>query len=501
MPNQKSAGNRGTSRETTMRDLLAPLFRHRRLVIGTFAGTFAVALIVAWGWAARYYQAKMQVLVEQDRADPTISTGPEGTTAPPVKPLTTDQISSEVALLQGDDMLRTVADNCGLSRSKSSFDFLLPKDPAQHQAAKTEKAAIRLASALSVEAEKNSDVINVKYGRLGSAETPACVLQTLSALYLEKHLQLRRPPGSTDFFEQQSQKYQKALADAESRLAEFSRQAGVAAPDELRSDMAQQVANTEALLYQTKQAVAGDEQRIKDEEGQISATPDRSPTQEVSSAANILLQQLETTLLTAENNRQQLLMKYDPSYPLVQEANKELAKTEDAIQQAEQTKFVNQTTDRDPTYELLREDLSKTRADLAAQQASATALEAGIRSMHHEMVSLDAKALQQAALLREEKADEENYLLYVTKREQERASDALDAKRIADVAIAVPAVVPALPAYSPILVSFIGFILAIGAGASSAFVADYLDPSFRTPEEVIDVLKIPVLASMPRRAA
>jgi uncharacterized protein involved in exopolysaccharide biosynthesis len=501
MPNQKSAANRGTTREVTMRDLVAPVFRHRRLVIGAFATTLVLSLVVAWGWAARYYQAKMQVLVEQDRSDPAISTGPEGTAAPPLKPLTTDQISSEVALLQGEDMLRSVAETCGLPNSKSTFDFMLPKDPAARQSARIEKAAMRLGTALSVDAEKNSDVINVKYGRTGNPRTPACVLQTLSKLYLQKHLELRRPPGSTDFFAQQADKYQKALADAETRLAEFSQQAGVAAPDELRSDMAQQVANTEALLYQTKQAVAGDEQRIKDEQGQITATPERSATQEESNAANILLQQLETTLLTSQNNRQQLLMKYDPSYPLVREADQEIAKTEDAIQKAKQTRFVNQTTDRDPTYELLREDLAKTQADLAAQQASANALVAGIRSMHHEMVDLDAKALEQGALLREEKADETNYLLYVGKREQERASDALDARRIADVAIAVPAVVPALPAYSPMLVSFIGFLLAICAGMSSGFVADYLDPSFRTPEEVSDILKIPVLASMPRRAA
>jgi uncharacterized protein involved in exopolysaccharide biosynthesis len=501
MPNQKSTANRATTREMTMRDLVAPVFRHRRLVLGTFAATLAISLAVAWGWATRYYQAKMQVLVEQDRSDPAISTGPEGTAAPPLKPLTTDQISSEVALLQGEDMLRSVANTCGLANSRSAFDFLLPRDPSERHAAKIEKAAIRLGTALSVEAEKNSDVINVKYGRMGSPETPACVLQTLSKLYLAKHLELRRPPGATDFFAQQSDKYEQALADAEARLAAFSQQAGVAAPDELRSDMAQQVASTEALLYQTKQAIAGDEQRIKNEQDQISATPERATTQETSNSASILLQQLGTTLLGSENNRQQLLMKYDPSYPLVREADQEVAQTEEAIQKAEQTKFVNQTTDRDPTFELLREDLSKTQADLAAQRASADSLESGIRSMHHEMVDLDAKALQQGALLREEKADEANYLLYVGKREQERASDALDAKRIADVAIAVPAVVPAIPAYSPMLVSFIGFLLAIGAGAGSGFLADYLDPSFRTPEEVNDVLKIPVLASMPRRAA
>ncbi len=40
--------------------------------------------------------------------------------------------------------------------------------------------------------------------------------------------------------------------------------------------------------------------------------------------------------------------------------------------------------------------------------------------MRSQMVSLDADAVQQEALMRDAKANEGNYLLYLGKREQER---------------------------------------------------------------------------------
>jgi polysaccharide biosynthesis transport protein len=484
----------------TLRDALTPLFRHKRMVILTFCSVFLASTLFAWLWAAHYYVAKMQVVVEQDRSDPAITTA-QSAAVTSNRALTVDQISSEVALLQGQDMMRTVAATCGLANGWSFADFMLPSDPSQRRAAKLEGAALGLEKHVNVEAEKNSDVIDVKYGRKGDPGTPACVLQTLSKLYLEKHLQLRRPAGSTAFFSQQTDKYQQALADAELRLTDFSRESGVADPDELRTDMAQQVSNTEAALYQAKQAVVADEQRILNVQRQLETTPSRSPTQRVSNSANILLEQLGTNLVTAQNKRNELAMKFATDYPLVREADKEIAEIQAAITQAEQTKYVNEATDRDPTYELLREDLAKTQADLSSQKAEAAALADSIQSMNHQMVDLDAKAVKQGALVREAKADEANYLLYLNKREQERASDALDAKSIADVAIAVPAVVPALPAHSPLLITVAGFVFAIFAAISVAFVAEYIDGSFRTPEEVSETLGIPVLATVPRQAA
>jgi uncharacterized protein involved in exopolysaccharide biosynthesis len=121
--------------------------------------------------------------------------------------------------------------------------------------------------------------------------------------------------------------------------------------------------------------------------------------------------------------------------------------------------------------------------------------------MQEEMVSLDQKAVKQADLLREVKADEANYLLYLSKREQERTSDALDQKRIGNVAIAVPPIMPILPAYSPILILAIGCFLAVFLSGCGVFVMEYLDSSFRTPAEVFEILRIPVLASLPKHSA
>jgi capsular polysaccharide biosynthesis protein len=78
-------------------------------------------------------------------------------------------------------------------------------------------------------------------------------------------------------------------------------------------------------------------------------------------------------------------------------------------------------------------------------------------------------------------------------------SEALDRSRIMNVAIAEAATVPVLPATPPLLRVAVGFILALLIAFATGFIADYWDPSFRTPSEVEDALGIPVLAAIPLR--
>jgi uncharacterized protein involved in exopolysaccharide biosynthesis len=227
----------------------------------------------------------------------------------------------------------------------------------------------------------------------------------------------------------------------------------------------------------------------------------RTITQQSTNAADTLMQNLQSTLLNDQMRRTALLTKFQPTYPLVQEVDQEITETQAAIAKAKDMKYVNETTDRDPTYDFLQEDLAKTQADLASQRGTASALVNSINSMKMQMVNLDAQAVKQDALLRTEKADAANYLLYLDKREEERSSDALDKMRIADVAIAVPPIVPVLPAHSPLLVMMIGFALATIMSLGAGTLAEYLDPSLRTPAEVAESLGMPVLASVPRQVA
>jgi polysaccharide biosynthesis transport protein len=499
MSTRKSASE--GPRQLTCRDMLAPLFRKRWMVVATFCSIFALSILLAWGWASGYYVSTMQVLVGRERSEPTVTSQQNGTEGNN-KVVTTDEVASEVALLQGRDMLREVVQTCKLAEENiSSWNIFETRYPDARRAAALDRATTGLAKKLKVEAEKTSHMIDLRYGRSGPPETAACVLQTLGKLYLEKHLRLQRPAGASDFFAQETDKYRQALTDSETQLANFSKTEGIAAPETLRTDMASQLVMAQSSLYRARQEIAADKRRIENVKAQMEVTPARSSTTEASIAASILLQQLQSTLLTAVNKRTQLLMKYDPSYPLVKEAEEEIAQTKESIAKAEEAQYVNKTTDRDQTFEYLRQDDAKTQADLASEQATASALSNTIRGMQSQMVNLDVKAVEQAGLLREAKANESNYLLYLNKREQERTSDALDEKRVANVAIAVPAFVPVLPAYSPFLIMYVGLFLGTLGGIGAGYLAELTDRSFRTPDEVADMLKITVLAAVPKRVA
>jgi uncharacterized protein involved in exopolysaccharide biosynthesis len=486
----------------TLRDMLGPLFRHRLAVFVTFSLVFLASVLVAWLWASRYYVAAMQVVVGRERLEPAVTPQPTAAVQETSKMVTTDDVASEVALLQGTDMLREVARTCNLVRengsSWSGSDLHAQDLP---QTAALERATKALAGSLKVEAQKTSRVIDVRYGTTDSPKTAACVLQTLGELYQEKHLRLQRPAGALEFFAQETEKYQRALSASENQLVAFSKAQGVAAPEILRASLAQQLVTAQANLHEAHEKMAADLERLHSLANQLKQTPSRSSTAETSLAANTLLEQLHSSLLTSQLKKTQLLLKYDPSYPLVKEVDQEIAQTNQAIADAEKSKYVNTTTDRDPTFEFLREDRAKTEADLASEQARAAALQTSIHDMHAQMVDWDAKAIQQEALLREAKANEGNYLLYLTKREQERTSDALDNKRIVNVAIAVPAEVPVLPAHSPFSIVFAGFWFAVAAAVCAGYLAELADPSFRTPSEVEEALNIPILAAVPKQVA
>ena len=82
------------------------------------------------------------------------------------------------------------------------------------------------------------------------------------------------------------------------------------------------------------------------------------------------------------------------------------------------------------------------------------------------------------------KTEEDNYLLYLRKQEEARINDALDRRGILNVAIAEPATHPALPSRSIISLRRCCAVPGFTGSVGLAFFADFMDPSFRTPDEV-----------------
>jgi uncharacterized protein involved in exopolysaccharide biosynthesis len=258
------------------------------------------------------------------------------------------------------------------------------------------------------------------------------------------------------------------------------------------------LAEFEAETKGARATIAENRQRIATLETQLATLPKRQTTQVRTSDNPQLMQNMKSRLLELELKRTELLAKFEPTYRPVQEVQEQIAQTRSAIEAAEKAPLRDETTDRDPTYEALRSELAKSKTELAATQARATATSSLIRTYRAESQQLDRKELLQQDMLRAAKSDEENYMLYLRKAEEARISDALDRQRFSNVVVAEPATVPFTSQARWLLVVALGGILASLVSVILAFAVDRWDPSFRTPEEVESFLGSPVVAAFPK---
>jgi uncharacterized protein involved in exopolysaccharide biosynthesis len=111
-------------------------------------------------------------------------------------------------------------------------------------------------------------------------------------------------------------------------------------------------------------------------------------------------------------------------------------------------------------------------------------------------VNRDQKQIEQAALLRDAKTAEDNYLLYLNKREQAHISDAFDKNRILNVSIAQPATIPFRPVNPATMILLLGWIFACLASTGVVLMQEQLNPTLRRPEQIEQYLDVPLLANL-----
>lgn len=476
----------------TLRDWLTIGFRQRGLIINTFLGIFSIAVIIAF-LLPKKYEAQMKILVRHERAEQVVSADRESSIARPTE-VSEEELQSEAELIRSRDLLGKVVVACGL-QAPGGASFWNKEGESDDR--KIARAVLKLEKDLTVQPIKLTNLISVSY-KSKDPQLAAKVLNSLAGLYLEKHLAMHRAPGQFEFFHQQAEDYRKALANAEEKLTKFSEEQGVVDPTLEKDISVRKLADFEAEAKGASATIAETRERIHTLESELGALPDRETTQVRTSDNPQLMQNMKSRLLELELKRTELLSKFEPTYRPVQEVEQQISQTKAAIEAAEKAPLRDETTDRDPTYDSLRSELAKAKADLAAREAGAAAAKTLVRGYRNENEQLDRKELLHQDMVRNAKADEENYMLYLRKAEEARISDALDQQRFSNVVVAEPAAVPFSPQGRWVLVVFLGGLFASLASVMLAFVVDRWDSSFRTPQEVESFLGAPVVAAFPK---
>jgi uncharacterized protein involved in exopolysaccharide biosynthesis len=472
----------------TPRDIVAVLFRRRWPMFAAFSFVvFAVAISGVW---IPKYEAQMKILALRQRSDAMVTPSANAPGQFSNDQVSEEDLNSEVELLNSDDLLRKVVLNTGLAGESSPS---IGGDNAERVA----KAVRKLGKDLKIEPVRKTNVISVSYEARDPKKAEE-VLNALAAAYTEKHLEVHRPSGEFKFFDQQTEQYKQGLDQAQEKLTDFTKGTGVVSA-ELERDSALQKANAfDTTAREAQTSLIETEHRVQALQAELHSIKPRMTTVVRNSDNPQLFEQLKSTLLNLQLKRTELLTKYEPTYRLVQEVDQQIADAKSAIS-AEETKPIHdETSDQNPDYQWVLAELTKAQADLSGLKARAAAANSVAGKYHGEARRLDQSMVTQQNLLQDAKTQEENYLLYERKREEARISNALDRGGLLNVAMAELPVVPALPKRSPLGVALLTLLLAGTFSISTAFVLDFMDPTFRTPDELAGYLGIPVLAALPR---
>jgi uncharacterized protein involved in exopolysaccharide biosynthesis len=475
----------------TLRELAMVLFRQRRAFVCVAGLTLFAA--VFYVFAGDRYQANMRVLVRPGREDAPVSAQENAPLDLTRLAITEEELNSEVELLRDDDVLRRVV----IDNSLGGRDWLHILRFHEGPEERIERAARRLAKKLKVEPMKKTNLIEISY----ASEDPrraAQVLESVANAYLEKHTIVHRPSGELHFFEQETGDARRQLEEAETRLVQFAAGHRVIEAGQERDLALNKLSDLDASYRQACIDRAETEQRVRELREKLKTLPERTTTQMRSADNPELLRALKSSLLELQLKRTQLLTKFEPNHRLVQEVEQQIAQAQAAIAAENTAPVRDETTDKSAQYEWAKSELEKAEVELKALEARASATGAQETAYRALATQLGEDAVAQDDLQNTEKAAEDNYLLYLKKREDARMADALDQRGIVNVAIAEQPAAPALPLWSTWAIVMVGLAVAGTAGAGAAFAADHLDPSFRSPEDVVGYLNAPVLASLPR---
>jgi uncharacterized protein involved in exopolysaccharide biosynthesis len=415
-------------------------------------------------------------------------------TVPPVvdrDEISDEGMNSEVDLLQDQDLLRKVVVDTGLAGS--SWLARLRQEPED---ARIEHATRRLAGALTIQPVRKSRLIAISY-ESSDPRVSAAVLRSLADAFVAKQAEIHRPTGQQAFFEAQMKEARRQLDEEQQRMLDFTRQSGVSSAGLQRDLAVQKLSEAEASDMALQASVLAEIERAKSLEKSLQSLPDRRVMQ-IRNADNPQLQEkLKSKLLELELRRTELLTKFQPGYRLVQEVEQEIAQTRATIAAEDAKPLRDEVTEQDPDYQWAHSEQLKNQVELKALEKRLALAHTQVLQYRSAAQKLNETAVTEDLLQQRLKAARDRYLMYASKREEARIGDALDQGKILNVAIAEQPHVPALPVWPLWSAACFSFLGASFFSTGLVFAADYLNTSFRNPDEVTRYLGLPVLGYLP----
>ncbi|OLB92262.1 MAG: hypothetical protein DMD98_13620 [Candidatus Rokuibacteriota bacterium] len=317
------------------------------------------------------------------------------------------------------------------------------------------------------------------------------ITNTLSSFYVEKNLSIREHQASatTEFLRAQLEAAKAKLDEQERRVREFKQRSG----DELPQQVA---ANLAILMRLNDQVRLNSDRHLRATERRMALVKQLgdmgSPSVPDSPAAR--LARLKVELI-------ELRERFTDKYPEVVRVKAEIAALERALAQADPNgrSVGERETPADPTQLRLKQELSKVDAELKGIEAEDQQVRRDIAAYQRRVESAPEREQQLQALSRDYEAARELHLSLLKRYEDAQLGERMEEQKGAQFRIldpAIPAKQPAGP--NRLLLLVYGLMLSLGVAAGAVVLAERLDTSIHTIDDLRARIPVPVLVSIPR---
>jgi hypothetical protein len=264
--------------------------------------------------------------------------------------------------------------------------------------------------------------------------------------------------------------------------------------DAIRGDILQEQAAVAAAAAQTRSL-----RRLLDDHGNSTAIVPSRVSTSVRSASNFYAtQQVEAVLIELQNKRTQLLTRFQSTDPLVTEVQEQIGNTQAALKRMKNEPNVETSTDQNPVWNQLEQQLrvaevaaDSSRARLGALRSEDAAISG--RLLHLQSISVDNDHMERSLA---ELRDTEK--LYSDKSEHERLEDVLDRTKVGNIAIAMEPTYSAYPVSPRILINYVlGFITALVCCIATLVVLESTRTTIISADELEDMFDLRVISTIP----
>jgi len=491
--------NTSETTKPSLRDLFYIVFKRKiQILVFFFATVFVVTLITFMSKPT--YEASSQILVKVGRENVYVPT--TGNVNPVVRVDREEQLNSEIEILKGRSLAEEVVKSIGPT---VIYENLRVKESGTRGAASNanpqemlvDKATLNLQKELEVEGIKKSNVIEVSF-KHQNPKMAATVVNDMVKFFLDRHLEVHKNPHSYKFFKEQSQAYKDKLRKTEGRLQALKAEYDVSSLEEERRLYLTQETDLKNDLNRTIVQEAETKNRVIQVRRQLDITPKTISQGREVDHNPYLINTFEARLVELELKERKLSGKYPDQNRLVRNVREEIRIVRNKLKEQESKRYGKTIFGPNKIYQQLQEALFRNEADLTAFSAKKATQSAQLAEFRTKIEKLNQVEMELNQIQNQLDVDQQNYRLYLTKFEESRISNAMDAEKIANVSVLEPAIPPLKPVSPKVRLNLaLGVFLGMFGGFFLAFFMEYLDDSLDRPEDVEQSLNLPVLVSIP----